>query len=119
MGLRIRVSAFFGALAILLGAFGAHIASHKLSESAYEIYRTASQYHLIHAVFLFAALQWKCRNSTYYLILAGTCLFSGSLYIYSCMPVHFLVFLTPIGGLLMVAGWLSLLAGPENAGQSR
>lgn len=119
MNPRIRVSAVFGALAILLGAFGAHVASHKLSEAAYEIYRTASQYHLLHAVFLFAALQWKCRRITYYLILAGTCLFSGSLYIYSCVPVHFLMFLTPVGGLLMVAGWLSLLAGPADADRSR
>lgn len=108
-----RISIVFGALAILMGAFGAHMASHTLSESAYEIFRTAAHYHLLHAIFLFSMVHWRCCTISFILVFLGTCVFSGSLYAYACLAFKPFVYITPLGGLLLIAGWLSLLAGPK------
>jgi len=104
-----RCAAVAGFLGVALGAFGAHLL--KPSLVAYEtlpIWQTAVLYHLVHAV---AAL-W-CRNATVvWLWLAGIVVFSGSLYVLAMTNIKWLGAITPIGGLLFLAGWALLVVRP-------
>lgn len=114
----IRVAAILGALAVLLGAFGAHGLKPLLDPSSLENWKTASQYHFIHALALLATAglsmdPTKKRRSTF-LFLSGILCFSGSLYLLSTktlhgMPVGILGPITPLGGLLLASGWLNLI----------
>ncbi len=111
--LRVRISAFTGFLAILLGAMGAHGPLHEKLKAAGEHshWETAVQYHLPHAVILLllAVLppppqgpsRWAWR-----MILLGVTLFSGSLYLLAFTGVKTLGAVTPLGGLSLMIGWL-------------
>jgi uncharacterized membrane protein YgdD (TMEM256/DUF423 family) len=110
---RLRISAFTGFLAILLGAMGAHGPLHERLKAAGELshWETAVQYHLPHAVVLLllallsdpsaGAMRWAWR-----MILAGILLFSGSLYVLAFTGVKWLGAITPVGGLSLMIGWL-------------
>lgn len=100
-----------GLLGVALGAVGAHSLEKTLAGAGTtEFWKTASQYHLIHAVVLLVlttlrpvpAVAWS-------LILFGVICFSGSLYVYAISKTHWLVFVTPVGGVLMMAGWVALI----------
>lgn len=107
-----------GALAVALGAFGAHALKYLLALSGRtETYELAVKYHFYHSLALLAlaALQpqvgenkarWSAR-----LILLGTLLFSGSLYLLAIFETKALVFVTPVGGTLLIAGWLTAVWG--------
>lgn len=106
------------ALAVALGAFGAHALKEKLSERYLAIWETAVQYQMFHAIGLLVIgvlvgtsilggttpLNWSG-----YLILAGTIIFSGSLYVLSLSGIGVLGAITPIGGVLFIAGWIMLI----------
>ncbi len=106
------------ALAVALGAFGAHALKEKLSERYLAIWETAVQYQMFHALGLLvigvligtavlganAQLHWAG-----YLLLAGTIIFSGSLYALSLSGIGVLGAITPIGGVLFIAGWIMLI----------
>jgi len=107
-----------GALAVALGAFGAHALKNLLALSGRtETYELAVKYHFYHSLALLAlaALQpqvgenkarWSAR-----LILLGTLLFSGSLYLLAIFETKAVVFVTPLGGTLLIAGWLTAVWG--------
>mmetsp|Transcript_9512 Transcript_9512/g.16671 ORF Transcript_9512/g.16671 Transcript_9512/m.16671 type:complete len:122 (+) Transcript_9512:54-419(+) len=105
-----------GALAIGCGAFGAHALKGQLDERMLNAWNTGAHYHLVHAVALLAvaaldkATQGKVGGlgTTAKLFLAGTALFSGSLYAMALTGYTKLGILTPIGGLTLIAAWLSL-----------
>lgn len=109
-----RLAALSGASAILLGAFGAHglqksaaiIAEPRLLKN----WETAAHYHLIHAGALCLAALVNAPVSCY-LFGAGTALFSGSLYLLVLSGKRWLGAVTPIGGVLLTAGWAALAAG--------
>ena len=111
-----KISALLGALAIALGAFGAHALNDRLIETGrLEIWKTASLYHLVHAVLLFliASLgNWK--KGPWLLLFSGTLIFSGSLYLLCLTPFNWLGAITPIGGTLLIIGWLSLAFHADN-----
>lgn len=103
-----------GALAVIAGAFAAHGLSARLEPRLLAAFTTAAHYHLVHAVALgVAALAgqgparpralWAAR-----LFLAGMVLFSGSLYGLALSGIGFLGFVTPVGGLALIGGWLML-----------
>ena len=111
-------AAFFGATAIILGAFGAHLLKKKLSVEQLQSFETGVKYQMYHAiVLLILGFQLK-ENTTIdqYIFLAfiiGTLLFSFSIYglvISSAKnkKIKFLGPITPLGGLFLVAGWLLL-----------
>ncbi|PID61269.1 MAG: hypothetical protein CR986_03135 [Ignavibacteriae bacterium] len=108
---RIIISAFMGALAVTLGAFGAHGLKKLLTPEMLKIYETGVFYHLIHSVVLLViALNSKYKlNISFYLILVGIILFSFSLYFYTITSVRILPMITPIGGLCLILGWLSII----------
>ena len=88
-----------------LGAFGAHALSSTLAANGtLAIWNTAVLYHLVHTV---AALWAASHNKVAtWLWLSGVGVFSGSLYILAITNIRWLGAITPIGGLLFLAGWL-------------
>lgn len=109
----IATAAIFGSLAVMAGAFGAHGLRSRLTPEQLSAWATASQYHLLHSVVLLAlalfALQTgKSVRVPASLFALGTTLFSGSIYLLLLSGQKWLGPVTPIGGLLLIAGWLSL-----------
>lgn len=107
------LAAFLGFFGILLGALGAHALEETLLERGTEsAWNTAVLYHLFHTVALLAAGVWLRSASGHLLAaaatcwLAGTLAFSGSLYWLSLGGPGFLGPITPLGGLVLMAGWL-------------
>ncbi len=111
-------SGFFGALAVGFGAFGAHglrnfFAALPDGAERRAVWETASHYHLVHALALaFAGVLAGRTKSTAATIsglafAAGIALFSGSLYALALTGVRALGAITPLGGLLLIAGWVA------------
>ena len=112
----ISIASISGALAVALGAFGAHALKSKLEASnLLSTYNTAVQYHFYHTLLLLALglVMYKIDSSwlnySAYLTTAGILLFSGSLYALCLTNVRWLGAITPIGGLCFILGWLFLL----------
>ncbi|MDB6140871.1 MAG: rane protein [Verrucomicrobiaceae bacterium] len=107
---RVRFAAIFGALAVALGAFGAHALEELLVKNGtVEIWRTASHYHFIHVLALLVlGLIGERAGKSWTFLAAGTLVFSGSLYLLALTNIKWLGAVTPVGGLLMIIGWLLL-----------
>jgi uncharacterized membrane protein YgdD (TMEM256/DUF423 family) len=106
------------AIAVMLGAFGAHALKEKLSEHYLAIWETAVQYQMFHALGLIAigilmssSLIGPIPQLTWagWLLLAGIVIFSGSLYILSLTGIGVLGAITPIGGVAFIIGWIMLI----------
>lgn len=105
-----KAAALLGFLGVALGAFGAHALEGKLDARGQELWRTAVFYQLVHAVAMLAA------PSTSKLFGPGVLVFSGTLYALALGGPRWLGAVTPIGGLLLLAGWLKLLLHKAPAG---
>jgi uncharacterized membrane protein YgdD (TMEM256/DUF423 family) len=120
---KLRIAACFGFLAVALGAMGAHglkaswEAALAVDEAAkrLDVWKTASLYHVVHAVVLlilaFAFSDPKQGRWTWNCFVSGVIIFSGSLYLLCLTGIKWLGAITPIGGLLLMAGWLLLALG--------
>ncbi|WP_407570211.1 DUF423 domain-containing protein [Deinococcus altitudinis] len=105
--------ALYGALlagtGVAFGAFGAHSLRTALGPAMLEVFETGVRYQMYHGLGLLAlgALPTfqKGTGRAPTLLLAGTLVFSGSLYLLSFTGVKWLGAITPIGGVLMLAGW--------------
>ena len=108
--LALRIAALTGFLAVALGAFGAHALKRTFLENGQgHIWDTAAHYHLVHAVVLLVlALRGTVARLPFVLFSAGIVIFSGSLYLLAATNVKWLGAITPIGGLCLLAGWLTL-----------
>lgn len=115
----IITAAVLGALAVIIGAFGAHGLKSHVAPPQLEVWQTGVQYHFYHvlALLIVAAipgLDGKSITTVYYLFTFGILLFSGSLYLLACRELlgwNWLKFfgpVTPVGGLLFIAGWFTL-----------
>jgi len=113
--LTLITGALLGALAVGLGAFGAHALKNLLTiNGRTETYELAVRYHFYHAIgiLLIGAIMEKFSPTVQWsplLMLLGVILFSGSLYVYSLTNIKGFAMVTPVGGLLLLAGWLMLL----------
>lgn len=114
-GFWLAVSGVFGFVGVAAGAFGAHGLSGTLSERLLEVYQTAAHYHLVHSLVLGLAAvllltgkggAWPARAGA--CLAAGIIVFSGSLYLLSLTGVGWLGAITPLGGVLLLCGWLCL-----------
>lgn len=106
------------ALAVMLGAFGAHALKARLGDDLLAVWRTAVEYHFYHSLALLAvgvlllhfpgatAIRWAGV-----LMALGVLLFSGSLYGLALSGLRWLGAITPLGGLCFIAGWLALAWG--------
>lgn len=105
-----------GALAVMLGAFGAHALKSRLPVEQLFVFETGVRYQMYHA-FALIAVAWlmdkfpgRCIAAAGWLFMAGIVLFSGSLYGLSLASWKWLGPVTPLGGLLFISGWFTLLA---------
>ena len=110
----------FGVTGVAFGAFGAHGLAAVLAErGTAPAWETAARYQLLHAVALLAIAAWLRAGAgagTVRMIWAARCwsagivLFSGSLFGFAVGGPHLLVYLTPVGGVTLLAGWLLVVA---------
>jgi uncharacterized membrane protein YgdD (TMEM256/DUF423 family) len=104
------------ALAVTAGAFGAHALRDRLDPNLLAVFETGARYHMYHAFALIAAGLVAERRPggaagvAGGLFLAGTLLFSGSLYALALSGVRAFGAITPIGGLCFIGGWIALAA---------
>ncbi len=103
MNLLLLIAALSGAMAVAAGAFGAHGAQG----DAAEWLKTGAQYQLVHAVAALIALQLGAKGPGW-MFVAGGLLFAGTLYLMALGLPRWLGAITPIGGLLLIGGWLWL-----------
>lgn len=108
----LRIASANLALAVMLGAFGAHGLKKVAGEYAVSIWQTATLYLLIHALGLLAlgilqVLGYRVGRVAQCLQ-AGVLIFSGSLYLLALGAPRWLGVITPIGGMLLIIGWLLL-----------
>lgn len=111
--MQIMISGLMGALAVACGAFGAHALKSRLPADLLAIWNTGAHYHLVHAVALLAlALHAQATGRSggwaWGLLLSGVVIFSGSLYALALSGVRVLGAVTPVGGVLLIAGWIAL-----------
>ena len=110
----IIIASLFAALAILFGAFGSHALKDKLSAQSLEVYDIATRYLMFHAlgIFLIALLGFQLPKESLeipvIMMIVGTSIFSGSLYLIAMLDFKKLGMVTPIGGLLLIVSWLLL-----------
>ncbi len=112
----IRLGGISGCLAVGLGAFGAHALKDLLADGHMTAtWETASRYHLIHSVAML--LPWsmpEARLKPALFFLLGILAFSGSLYVMALTGLKMLGMVTPLGGVLFIAGWLILAFQTNN-----
>lgn len=116
--------AFLAAVAVGLGAFGAHGLEGKIPDARFDAFEVGVRYHLVHAIALvlvgILASRWGGRLVMWagVLLAAGIVLFSGGIYVWSLSGVRAIVHIVPIGGLSFLAGWLVLAVAAMRRGRS-
>jgi uncharacterized membrane protein YgdD (TMEM256/DUF423 family) len=110
------VAAASGFIAVAAGAFGAHALRARLSPEMLAVFDTGARYQMFHALALlgaaWATTRWPGRLAlaSGLAFVAGTLLFSGSLYALALTGVRGFGAITPVGGVLFLVGWLLLAA---------
>ena len=116
----ILIASIFGVISVITGAMGAHALKAILEPEALASYLTGSRYNMYNAISLLAIagvsphLEQKWSNNGILLIIWGTILFSGSIYLLSTSTITGLELgsiigpITPIGGILIILGWISI-----------
>jgi len=113
MGKWLAAAGFHGFCGVAFGAWAAHGAVDQIGVEATDWVKTGAAYQLWHAVALLALAMGpvsigKMRAWAGACLCLGALLFSGSLYLLAILGWHGLVFVTPLGGMLMLLGWLIL-----------
>ncbi|MFT5365275.1 MAG: uncharacterized membrane protein YgdD (TMEM256/DUF423 family) [Candidatus Latescibacterota bacterium] len=109
------LGAGFAFLGVMLGAFGAHALRNKLEPRMLEVFETGVRYQMYHAFALivtaWAVSQWPggVTQIAGWFFVAGIVVFSGSLYGLTLTGMRGLGAITPLGGLMFLAGWLCLV----------
>jgi uncharacterized membrane protein YgdD (TMEM256/DUF423 family) len=115
----ITTASILGALAIILGAFGAHALKKVLSAEQLITFETGVRYQIYHALFLLfisnvTTLSEKSKKAILLLVQLGVVFFSGSIYLLATnnlttFDFKVIGFITPIGGALLIAAWCVLI----------
>lgn len=111
----LTVAAFLGFLAIVLGAFGAHALKDKLDPESLKSFETGVRYMMYHVIVLLFVntntfFSVKAKNTISYLFFLGIFFFSGSIFAISFgIPAKQIWFITPLGGLFFMAGWIKMI----------
>ncbi|SEN53272.1 Uncharacterized membrane protein YgdD, TMEM256/DUF423 family [Flavobacterium sp. CF108] len=114
----VLTGAFIGMLAIIFGAFGAHLLKKYLGVDELNTFEVGVRYQMYHALFLLFLstrkdITEKTLKAIYNLVVAGVVLFSGSIYLLATKSLtvfdsKIIVFATPLGGFLLIIGWAVL-----------
>jgi uncharacterized membrane protein YgdD (TMEM256/DUF423 family) len=116
----ITIGALSGFLAVAAGAFGAHALRDRLTTDMLGVFQTGVTYQMYHALALvgvgillarFSMDESAFVSAAGWLFVAGTLLFSGSLYALSLSGTTWLGAITPLGGIAFLLGWLALAIG--------
>ena len=108
------IAAVTGGLAVLLSAFGEHLLAGRLAPGSFITFANGTRYQMYHALAMaLAALAARGKAAPMakiaaLLFLVGILLFSGSLYGLALSGIRILGFITPFGGLALIAGWVAL-----------
>jgi len=102
-------------LAVGRGAFGAHALKARLSPEMLAIFETGVKYQVYHALALLLLAALRGPSKAAWCFTAGIVIFSGSLYILALTGIRKFGAITPIGGVLFLAGWLILLFSRSSA----
>lgn len=110
----VMLGALSGAISVGAGAFGAHALRERLEPRMLDVFETAVRYQMYHALALlvvaWATTRWSggLLSASGWLFVAGTLIFSGSLYVMTFTGIRALGAITPIGGVCFIAGWVCL-----------
>jgi len=114
----LSTAAILGAIAIILGAFGAHALKKVLTTEELATFETGVKYQMYHSLFLLLVgisglITEKAKKAIHYSVLFGVLLFSGSIYLLATDSLNdfnfkIIGFVTPIGGLLLIMAWIWL-----------
>lgn len=110
-------AALFGAAAVVVGAFGAHLLEGRIAADLMSVYEVGVQYHFYHALAVLAlCLGMRGAWNRYFAAAAwcwigGILLFSGSLYALALTGIRALGAITPLGGTAFIVGWVLLIPG--------
>jgi uncharacterized membrane protein YgdD (TMEM256/DUF423 family) len=110
----IALGAIYGFISVACGAFGAHALQSRLDQRLFQIWQTAAQYQMSHALALVLFGLWTLAqqgaNASQvpgYCFALGVLIFSGTLYALALTDIRWLGAITPIGGTFFLAGWLT------------
>lgn len=110
------ITSFLGLLAVILGAFAAHALKEILTLTQLQSFETAVRYQMFHAIVLlfvniYNGFSVKQKNVISYLFFLGILFFSGSIYLIQLTPItaKMIWFVTPLGGLCFIIGWISMI----------
>lgn len=119
----IGIAAINMAIAVALGAFGAHGLKNMVSAQQLEWWQTATLYWFVHALgLLLVGILIRLKSTTQttaWLLQIGILIFAGSLYAMTLGAPRWFGAITPIGGVLMITGWLWLAVSTFRLGQVR
>ena len=111
------MGAVLAAAAVVMGAFGAHAMEDHLAQlengcRRMDAWKTASHYHIVHAIGLILvgltpSAKPRLIKIAAWLLTIGILIFSGMLYVYSYSDIRILGAFVPIGGVCMIAGWVT------------
>ena len=108
------IGALSALISVAAGAFGAHALRGRLTPEYLAVFETAARYQMYHALGLLAVAwaitRWPGPLPVWagWLFVAGTALFSGSLYILALTGIRWWGAVTPLGGTAFLAGWICL-----------
>jgi uncharacterized membrane protein YgdD (TMEM256/DUF423 family) len=100
-------------LDVALGAFGAHALKSRLSPEMLAVFETGVRYQAYHALGLLALAALRGPDKAGWCFVGGIVLFSGSLYLLALTGERRLGMVTPLGGLLFLAGWALFALSPR------
>jgi uncharacterized membrane protein YgdD (TMEM256/DUF423 family) len=113
----LAIASMLGGISVVFGAFASHALRDRLSANSLAIWETGTRYQMYHALalMLVALLISRFPDSVLlvvvvagYAFVAGTFIFSGSLYALTLTGIKWLGAITPIGGMALIIGWLCL-----------
>jgi len=104
----IRVAGLSGAIAVSMGAYGAH-GLKNVSDDQRLVFETANRYHFIHTLAMLAVPLTNRPNLVGSLLVAGTLIFSGTCYMHGINGNTEIIRYTPYGGMALIAAWLAMI----------
>lgn len=116
----LQFGAVSAAMSVAAGAFGSHALRARLEPRMLEVFETGARYQMYHALALvavaWALTRWPGQlvTASGWFFVAGTVLFSGSLYGYTLTGLKGLALVTPFGGVCFLLGWACLVFGVRN-----
>ncbi len=111
----VTIGAVLALVAVALGAFAAHGLEGRVDEAGLRAFETGVRYQMYHALALlwigWGVVRWPAIAPGAWLLVVGTFLFSGSLYLLVGGGVRAVGMVTPLGGLSLLAGWAVVIRG--------